>query len=103
MAIDEKQVAELIKTNQDLLRRLEAQPDPHQAAVDAAREALKDVGLDPDDAREIQADMRHLRDWRVSVGQVKRHGLLALVTVLVTGLAGAVVMGIRYALQHPGG
>lgn len=76
----------------------------HDIAKEAAREAVREVliGLgvntsDSGDMIKMQADFAHLRAWRESTEAVKRRGMLAIVTVLVTGGLGYISTLIWHA------
>ncbi len=56
---------------------------------------LLSVGIEVTDVREVQADMAYLREWRRSMTEVKTKGLMALVTIAVTGVAGAVWLAVK--------
>ncbi len=43
----------------------------------------------------MQRDFSHVRAWRESTEAIKRKGFLAIVGVIVTGIAGALWLGIR--------
>jgi len=52
---------------------------------------LLQLGLntyDPSEIPKLQRDLAHLRSWRESTEAIQRRGLLAAVTVLVTGAFG---------------
>lgn len=59
---------------------------------------LTSFGIEQDERREIQADFAHLRRWRKSVETVGRVGIGAAVTVIVTGLLGALWVGLKVAI-----
>lgn len=56
---------------------------------------LTSFGIEEEDRRELQADMRHLRKWRQSVETVEKTGLIAAVTVIVGGILGALWLGAK--------
>lgn len=70
--------------------------DDIQAIAKAAvRETLLTIGVDTSDSDEIlklQADFRHLRDWRESVDAVKKKALLTAVGIVVTGAIGYLLL-----------
>ncbi|BBE74376.1 hypothetical protein [Oharaeibacter diazotrophicus] len=74
-----------------------------EAAKEAVRETLIALGIDAADPREVQADMQHLRDWRLSVAAVKRQGIVSAVGLLTVGMLGLVWMAIRGGGLPPGG
>ena len=59
---------------------------------------LTSFGLDDKEKKEFQADFVHLRKWRKSVDSVERVGITTVVTVLLTGLVGAMWLGVKTAL-----
>jgi hypothetical protein len=46
----------------------------------------------------MRADFQHLRRWRKSVEQAQSYTFKAVITVIVTGLVGAVWLGIKIML-----
>lgn len=59
---------------------------------------LTGFGIDEEDRREIRRDMAHLRHWRKSVEQVQRVTWTTAIMAIVTGIAGALWLGIRMML-----
>jgi len=53
------------------------------------------LGVQVDDPLEVQKDLQHLREWRESMEQVRRKSFLTAVTVITTGLLGALWVGIK--------
>ena len=47
---------------------------------------------------ELRADFQHLRRWRKSVEQAQSYTFKAVITVIVTGLVGAVWLGVKVML-----
>jgi hypothetical protein len=47
---------------------------------------------------EMRADFQHLRRWRKSVEQAQSYTFKAVITIIVTGLVGAVWLGVRVML-----
>jgi hypothetical protein len=75
----------------------------HEIAYEAAREAVTDTFLklgvntrDDDAVIAMQNDFSHLRAWRLSTDTVKRKGLAASVTFIVTAALGYFV----YLFNH---
>ena len=60
--------------------------------------ALATFGIEEEDRRELRADFQHLRRWRRSVEQAQSYTFKAVITVIVTGLVGAIWLGIKVAL-----
>jgi len=60
--------------------------------------ALAAFGIEEDDRRELRADFQHLRRWRRSVEQAQSYTFKAVITVIVTGLVGAIWLGVKVVL-----
>jgi hypothetical protein len=59
---------------------------------------LTSFGIDEGDRTELRADFQHLRRWRKSVEQAQSYAFKAVITVIVTGLVGAVWLGVKVML-----
>lgn len=59
---------------------------------------LNSLGIEDDDRKELRADFQHLRRWRKSVEQAQSYTFKAVITVVATGLMGAVWLGVKVAL-----
>lgn len=59
---------------------------------------MSTFGIEEDDRKEVKADFQHLRRWRKSVEQAQTFGFKAVITVIATGLLGALWLGIKAAL-----
>jgi hypothetical protein len=59
---------------------------------------LTSFGIEEQDRRELRADFQHLRRWRKSVEQAQSYTFKAVITVIVTGLVGAVWLGAKAML-----
>lgn len=57
--------------------------------------AFRDIGLNQEEVFELRKDLNFLRDWRVSCETMRQRGTWAIITVLVTGVIGLIIMGIR--------
>ena len=64
----------------------------------AVATTLTSFGIEEDDRRELRADLQHLRCWRKSVEQAQSYTFKAVVTVIATGLVGAVWLGVKVVL-----
>ncbi|MBM7484171.1 hypothetical protein ACVWWI_002510 [Bradyrhizobium sp. USDA 3686] len=74
-----------------------------QANIDAivlrtVASVLASFGIEDDDRKELRADFRHLRRWRTSVEQAQSYTFKAVITVIATGLMGAVWLGVKVVL-----
>jgi NADPH-dependent glutamate synthase beta subunit-like oxidoreductase len=59
---------------------------------------LASLGIEDDDRKEVRADFQHLRRWRKSVEQAQSYTFKAVITVVATGLMGAIWLGVKVAL-----
>jgi hypothetical protein len=59
---------------------------------------LSSFGIEDEDRKEMRADFQHLRRWRKSVEQAQSYTFKAVITVIVTGLVGAVWLGVKVML-----
>jgi hypothetical protein len=61
---------------------------------------LTSIGIDEEDRKEMRADFQHLRRWRKSVEQAQSYTFKAVITIIVTGLVGAVWLGIKATIAR---
>jgi aspartate/tyrosine/aromatic aminotransferase len=59
---------------------------------------LTSFGIEEEDRKELRADFQHLRRWRKSVEQAQSYTFKAVITVIVTGIVGAIWLGIKIML-----
>jgi hypothetical protein len=59
---------------------------------------LTSFGIEEGDRNELRADFQHLRRWRRSVEQAQSYTFKAVITIIATGLVGAVWLGIKATL-----
>jgi len=59
---------------------------------------LTSLGIEDDDRKELRADFQHLRRWRKSVEQAQSYTFKAVITVVATGLMGAIWLDVKVAL-----
>lgn len=62
---------------------------------------LTSFGIEKEDRAELRRDFEHLRRWRKSVEQAQGYTFKIVITVIVTGLIGAVWTGIKLAIGKP--
>lgn len=65
----------------------------------AVASVLASFGIEDDDRKELRADFQHLRRWRKSVEQAQSYTFKAVITVIATGLMGAVWLGVKVVLS----
>ncbi|WP_439403005.1 hypothetical protein ACNJYA_12605 [Bradyrhizobium sp. DASA03068] len=64
----------------------------------AVASVLASFGIEDDDRKELRADFQHLRRWRKSVEQAQTYTFKAVITVIASGLMGAVWLGVKVML-----
>lgn len=62
---------------------------------ETVQETFTTLGVSIDDPIEAQKDFQHLREWRQTSEAVKSKGILALLGVLVSGMAAAAWLGFK--------
>jgi uncharacterized FAD-dependent dehydrogenase len=82
---------------------LAEQRRPHHGDIDAVvlkaiATSLTSFGIEEEDRRELRVDFQHLRRWRKSVEQAQSYTFKAAITIIVTGLVGAVWLGVKVVL-----
>ena len=65
----------------------------------AVASVLASFGIEDDDRKELRADFQHLRRWRKSVEQAESYTFKAVITVIATGLMGAIWLGVKVVLS----
>lgn len=53
--------------------------------------------------KEFEADLLHLRRWRMAMSDIQTKGLLAAMSLGITGLATLLVLGIKEWFERGGG
>ena len=56
---------------------------------------LTSIGVEVTDPLTMQKDFAWLRGWRESSEEMKRKGIVAMATIVVTGLCGAVWLALK--------
>lgn len=74
-----------------------------QATLKVVSGILTAFGINEDDRLEIREDFAYLRRWRKTSEAVSRGGWIAVATILVSGMASAVWIGIKAILAIKGG
>jgi len=81
-----------------LAEQKQAEPDVDKVALKTIATLLTSFGIEEDDRLELRADFLHLRKWRKSVEQTQTFAFKAAITVIVTGILGALWMGLKVAI-----
>ena len=63
--------------------------------AEAVAETLLKLGIDASDPVELQKDMAHLREWRESVGTIKRQSLITAIGIVTVGILGLVWAALK--------
>ena len=63
--------------------------DIDAVVLKAVATTLTSFGIDEEDRKELRADFQHLRRWRRSVEQAQSYTFKAVITVIATGVVGA--------------
>ena len=86
-----------------VIETLAEQQRRHWDAIDAVvvktiATTLTSFGIEEDDRQQLRADLQHLRRWRKSVEQAQSYTFKPVITVIVTGVVGALWLGIKATL-----
>lgn len=85
------------KTSQETAHAM--RDEIRQQVDEGVSDAMTRVGIDMSDPIEVQQDMSWVRDWRKTARAVKRKGAITAVGILVTGILGAVWIGMKTMLS----
>jgi hypothetical protein len=91
---DIKSVVREVLAEQKLLTATDVDP----VALKTIATILTSFGIEEQDRIELKADFNHLRRWRKSVEQAQSYTFKAVITIIVTGVMGAVWLGIKVML-----
>jgi len=69
-----------------------------EVVLKAVATILTSFGIEEEDRIELRADFTHLRKWRKSVEQAQSLTFRVVLTMIVTGFAGAVWLGFKAML-----
>jgi len=99
MAMDEAMIRQIVRAvlDEEDERAARAVDD---LAFKAVATILTSFGIDEDDKQELRADFIHLRRWRRSVEQAQGMTLKAVIAVIVSGIAGAIWLGLKTMLAR---
>ncbi|MBR0814933.1 hypothetical protein JQ544_25615 [Bradyrhizobium diazoefficiens] len=97
MKIQDEEIRAIVA--QTLAEQQRVQQESIDAIVlKAVASVLASFGIEDDDRKELRADFQHLRRWRKSVEQAQSYTFKAVITVIATGLMGAVWLGVKVVL-----
>ena len=75
------------------------QPINDAAVLKVVSAIMTGFGINDDDRKAIREDFIYLRRWRETSDRIQNGGWIALMTVLVSGVAAAIYMGIKTLLK----
>jgi len=93
-------VSEAVAAHDQRVQRLEEEK-VRQIARAVVQEMMTGFGLDHQSPVLIQQDFARLREWRESVDQIKKRAAWTLLTTVLVGLIGILVIGVRTWLHRP--
>ncbi len=76
-------------------RRQQPHVDIDEMVLKAVAAILTSFGIEEEDRKELQADFIHLRKWRKSVDAATGLTFKIVVTTIVTGVIGVIVLGMK--------
>jgi hypothetical protein len=79
-------------------QRIANKADLDDAAAKTIAAILLSFGIEEEDRKEVRADFVHLRKWRKSVEQAQSYTFKTIITVIATGILGALWLGIKTML-----
>ncbi|MBR0959898.1 hypothetical protein [Bradyrhizobium japonicum] len=97
MKIPDDEIKAIVAETLAEQRRLQ-QESIDAIVLKAVASVLASFGIEDDDRKELRADFQHLRRWRKSVEQAQSYTFKAVITVIATGLMGAVWLGVKVVL-----
>jgi hypothetical protein len=74
------------------------EPESSPSVLKATVAILTSFAIEDEDRHEVRADLQHLRRWRKSVEQAQSYTVKAVITIIVTGVVGAMWLGIKALL-----
>jgi hypothetical protein len=89
-----KQIVAQVLAEQKRLHNSEAD----EVVLKTIATILTSFGIEEEDRIEMRADFQHLRRWRKASEQAQSFTFKALVTIIVSGFAGVVWLGIKTRL-----
>jgi hypothetical protein len=73
----------------------------HNVVRETVRETLLSMGVDTTDPIEMQRDFQAVRDWRLVCEAIRSKGLMTLVGILIAGVLGALLVGLKDVILRP--
>jgi len=86
-----KRAARLELQNHPVLTR----DDVTDVVAEAVKQTLLQLGVDFSQPIEMQRDFQHLRQWRRAGEELRSKGMLAILTIFLTGVVGLIVVGLK--------
>ena len=70
-----------------------------EVTLKAVATILTSFGIEEEDRKELRADFTHLRKWRKSVEQAQGYTFKIVITTIVGGVIGAIIVGFQTMLH----
>lgn len=70
-------------------------PEVAELVATTVRQTLIQLGIDTANPLEMQADFRHLREWREANRELKHKGMMALIGIVLSGAAALILLGVK--------
>lgn len=85
-------------------RQADMPPKPHVEELirTTVKQTLLQLGLDvsdPEGVIELQKDFAYVRAWRISVDEVKKKGILTILSVVLIGIIGVLLNALKGSLH----
>lgn len=93
---------EIVRVVRDTIRD-ELRTELDAVMLKTVASLLTTFGMNDDDKQEIRDDFAYLRRWRKTSENISRGGWIAIMTVLVSGIASAIWLGVKGFLVLKGG
>ena len=69
-----------------------------EVVKDTVHETLTSVGIESSDPIEMQKDFNHLREWRITVQDVRKKSILTVCGLLVAGVLAFIWIGFKISV-----
>lgn len=95
MTISREEVQAIVR---ETLAEQNRHPPDDGAVMKTIATILTSFGIEEEDRKELKADFQHLRRWRKSVEQAQSYTFKAVITIIATGVVGAIWLGFKVVL-----
>lgn len=74
--------------------------DMEQIVEAGVQRALRDIGIMDSDPFEMRKDFAHLREWRLTMEQVRNKGMGAATMMVISGFIALLLIGFKGWIFH---